>query len=73
MDSANISSMMCTAIAIEWCDEGITYEPETVKTRCQQEGRTDMEDFYSISRQEGTQFRPKYSKAMSRTNSTPRQ
>ena len=47
---------------------------ENVKTRGQEEEeeeeRTVMDDFYNTSSQEATQFRPKYIKAMSQSNST---
>ena len=55
--------MMHKGTTIEWCNEGgeeeyITDETETenVKTRGQEEGRTKMDDLYSISSLETTQF-----------------
>ena len=43
---------------------------QNTKTRGKEEERTKMDDLYSIYSQEITQFRPKYIKAMSLSNST---
>ena len=48
-------------------------ETEKLKMRRKEQERTEMDDLYCISRQEATQFRTKYIKAMSLSNSIPRQ